>query len=150
MTSSGPSTRCVCTQLRAASRAVARRYECELAHAGLTASQFAVLRALERAGTLPLSRLAEELVMERTTLYRALRPLLRDDLVLLRDTRDRRVKEAEMTAAGRRRLAAGLPHWQRAQEAFLADFGAGDWPAFEAALARAVATAAGPLPRGGR
>ncbi len=141
---------CACTLLRKASRAVARRYEVELVHAGLTISQFALLRALERTGSLPLSRLAEEMVMERTTLYRALRPMARDGLVELRDSRDRRVKTAQLTAGGRLRLAQAVPYWQRAQSAFLQDLGAAGWQSLAAELQRAVAVAAGEVPPAGR
>ena len=70
---------------------MARVYEGALAKAGLTSTQFAVLRALERkGGTLPLTHLAEELVLERTSLYRAIAPLERDALVKVTATKDRR------------------------------------------------------------
>ena len=125
-----PRTRipCACTALRKAARAVARVYESALAHAGLTATQFAVLRALERqGGTAPLSRLAEELVLERTSLYRALAPLTRARLVRLVPTSDRRSKAAALTRGGRARIAAALPYWKVAHGAFVEGFGRGRW-----------------------
>jgi DNA-binding MarR family transcriptional regulator len=122
------SSRCAVTLLRKASRAVARRYETELQRAGVTATQMAILRALERRGPLILSRLAEDLVLERTSLYRALRPLVFQRLVTV-VSRDRRSKRAALTAAGRRRIAEALPHWRRAQDRFIRDVGARAWPA---------------------
>ena len=127
------SARCAVTLLRKASRAVARRYETELARAGLTATQMAILRALERRGALILSRLAEDLVLERTSLYRALRPLVAQRLVTV-VSRDQRSKQATLTAAGRRRIAAALPHWRRAQDRFIRDVGEREWPALVARL----------------
>ena len=72
------SSTCACTALRKASRAVGRLYDEMLADSGLTTAQFAILRHLARAESLPLSRLADHLVMDRTSLYRGLTPMLRD------------------------------------------------------------------------
>jgi DNA-binding MarR family transcriptional regulator len=124
---STPALRCACTLLRKVSRAVARRYEAELGKAGVTATQMAILRALERQGPLILSRLAEELVLERTSLYRALRPLAERGLVVI-EASDRRSKRVELTAAGRRRIAEALPHWRRAQKRFVEELGDAEWP----------------------
>lgn len=119
---------CACTALRKAARAVARVYESALAHAGLTATQFAVLRSLERqGGTAPLSRLARELVLERTSLYRALAPLQRARLVRFVPASDRRSKAVALTRAGRGRIAAALPYWKVAHGAFVEGFGRGRW-----------------------
>ena len=69
---SGP---CACTTLRKAARAVGRVYDEALAGKGMTTAQFAILRHVWRGGSVPLSRLADSLVMDRTSLYRALAPV---------------------------------------------------------------------------
>jgi DNA-binding MarR family transcriptional regulator len=131
---------CACTTLRKASRAVARLYERHLAEAGLTATQFAILRALERRGASGPSRLADELVMDRTSLYRAMGPLERAGLVACEaDARDARARRAALTAAGHERIAAALPHWRAAQRAFLDGFGSAAYGTFVAGLHRAIA-----------
>jgi hypothetical protein len=61
---------CVCTTMRRATRALTRAYDEALAPFGITVQQFAILRDIQRAPSLP--RLAEGLVMDRTSLYRAL------------------------------------------------------------------------------
>jgi DNA-binding MarR family transcriptional regulator len=129
---------CVCTLLRKASRALARVYEAELAKAGLTATQFAILRELEREGAMLLMRLSEALVMERTSLYRALRPLVRAGWIALHDTCDARAKEACLTPAGFDKIQDVLPYWQRAQSDFLAAFGAQEWQAVADGLGRTI------------
>lgn len=137
-----PPLPCACTALRKAARAVARVYESALARAGLTATQFAVLRALERqGGTAPLSRLAEELVLERTSLYRALSPLARARLVRFAGTADRRSKAVALTRTGRARIAAALPHWKVAHSAFVKEFGPARWSATAIVLDDAVRVA---------
>ncbi len=88
---------------------------------------------------MPMSRLAEELVMDRTSLYRAVQPLIRDRLVSTRDcATDRRAKEAQLSAAGEEKIREALPYWQRAQEAFLASFGEDAWSGTSDSLARVV------------
>lgn len=131
---------CACTTLRKASRAVARLYERHLAEAGLTATQFAILRAIERRGTYNLRPLSDELVMDRTSLYRAIAPLERDRLVAVEaDSSDARARQASLTEAGRERIALALPHWRAAQRTFIGGFGAGDYAGFIAELRRTVA-----------
>jgi DNA-binding MarR family transcriptional regulator len=141
---------CACTTLRKASRAVARLYEGHLAEAGLSATQFAILRALERRGTSSLRPLADELVMDRTSLYRALAPLERDGLVLIEaDASDARARRASLTEAGRARIAEALPHWRAAQHTFIDGFGADDYAGFIGELRHAVALLEGPAGRAG-
>src|SRR5215216_4692041 len=69
------SSACACMLLRKAARAVGHVYDEALASHGMTTAQFAILRTVVRGEPLPLSRLAEQLVLDRTSLYRALAPL---------------------------------------------------------------------------
>lgn len=134
--------KCACSTLRKATRSVARIYDSRLGRAGLTTTQFSILRALERHGRpVVLSRLAEELVMERTSLYRALEPLARQKLVTLAGAADRRAKEAALTRWGEERIAEALPHWREAQEAFLEQFGRSAWITLSAELGAIIQAA---------
>ncbi len=130
------STKCAAGTLRRAARSVARLYDNRLAPAGLTNTQFSILRALERHDQpAALSRLAEELVFERTSLYRALEPLHRDGLVTIAKTGGGgRTKEVALTRRGRARITKALPHWQGAQEAFLEQFGRSAWSTLATSL----------------
>jgi DNA-binding MarR family transcriptional regulator len=143
---------CACQGVRSAARAVSRLYEGALAPSGLTATQFAILVAANLQGPVPLSRLAEALVLDRTSLYRAVGPLEREGQVRIGPGRDRREKELALTAAGRRKLAEALPLWQRAQERLLGALGGAEWGALAAGLANVIRAverieggAAGPL-----
>ena len=134
--------KCACSTLRKATRAVARIYDSNLGRAGLTTTQFSILRALERHGRpVVLSRLAEELVLERTSLYRALGPLRRQKLVAFGASADRRAKEAGLTRRGEERIAAALPHWREAQQAFLEQFGWSAWSSLALELGAVVQVA---------
>ena len=119
---------CAAGTLRRATRSVARLYDSRLARAGLTSTQFSILRALERhEQPVALSRLAHELVFERTSLYRALEPLRREGLITIDAGSGGRSKETALTRRGHIRIGKALPHWQEAQDAFLAQFGRSAW-----------------------
>ena len=106
---------CLCIKLRKASRAVTQRYDEALARAGIRSTQFSLLVALAYAPEVPLSRLAEALVMDRTTLTRNLAPLVRDGLVEERAAPDGRVRLFALTGKGRKSFEQALPAWKVAQ-----------------------------------
>jgi DNA-binding MarR family transcriptional regulator len=118
---------CAAGTLRRAARSIARVYDRQLASVGLTTTQFSILRTLRRHGTpVPLSALAEELVFERTSLYRALEPMRRDGLVDVSPGLGR-AKQVALTPGGVRRIAKATPRWAHAQETFVARFGRAEW-----------------------
>ena len=136
------SDKCAAGTLRRATRSVARLYDSRLAPAGLTSTQFSILRALERhGGPVALSPLAEEMVFERTSLYRALEPFRREGLITIAPGAGGRTKTASLTQRGHRRIAKALPHWQEAQQAFLEQFGRAAWNSLAANLGGIVEAA---------
>jgi DNA-binding MarR family transcriptional regulator len=115
---------CHCQAIRQAARRVSALYDAALASHGLRVSQYAVLARLESDGPRGIQALAAALVMDRTTLGRALRPLERDGLVRLEhDPADRRGRRLALTEAGRARLAGAHPAWAAAQARFENQFG---------------------------
>ena len=131
-------SKCAAGSLRRATRSITRVYDSRLANVGLTTTQFSILRALEKHGaSVPLTELAEELVFERTSLYRALEPLEREGLIAITPGTGR-AKLAALTPKGIRRVAQALPHWTAAQEAFLAQFGRSAWNMLAAQLTQIV------------
>ncbi|HEY3887537.1 MAG TPA: MarR family transcriptional regulator [Caulobacteraceae bacterium] len=116
---------CLCLHAQRAARALARRFDEALRPAGLTNGQFSLLMALNRPEPAPMSEIAVLLGADRTTLTAALKPLVRRGLAEIgADAGDSRVRRIALTAEGRARLAAALPHWtstHAALEAELAD-----------------------------
>ena len=107
---------CVCAGLRRASRAVTQHYERAFRGSGLRATQFTLLAVLTQTGPLPLSALANQAGMERTTLTRNLQLLEAKKWVRVQATdSDQRVRRVELTRAGRAAAAKGLPAWRKAQ-----------------------------------
>ena len=105
--------------LRQAARALTQRYDAAFSVAGIRSTQFSVLVALAQAPSVPLSRLAEALVMDRTTLTRNLAPLLRRGLVEESAAEDKRVRSYALTARGKQLLTRALPDWKGAQARIL-------------------------------
>jgi DNA-binding MarR family transcriptional regulator len=70
---------CNCSAVRSAARHVTRLYDQLLAPTGLRVTQFSILAKLTRRGPLTINALAEDMVMDRTTLGRNIRPLERED-----------------------------------------------------------------------
>ena len=109
-------TACACSTLRRATRLVTAAYDAALAPVGLRITQFSVLRTLARLGPLPVSRLAAEIALDRSTMGRNLDPLERQGLVRVEvGDRDQRERVAHLTAAGEAAIAAALPYWREAQ-----------------------------------
>jgi DNA-binding MarR family transcriptional regulator len=137
----GQATRCACFSLRKAARAVTQRYDDALRPAGLRTTQFSLLALLRLAGPAPLTRLAEEAVMDRTTLGRNLKVLQRDGLVRVLPGEDARVREVEITRKGVTKLEETFPYWQRAQRSMARSLGARRMDRMVADLSSAVAAA---------
>src|SRR2546423_11508459 len=129
------SSPCACTTLRKAARAVTRFYDAAIERAGITTTQFAVLRAAERAGTVTMSRVADDLVMDRTSLYRTVAPMLRDGwLRSAPSDDDARAKCVVITPLGRSRMACAAREWDVVQARVVAHIGHRRWGRLSASL----------------
>ncbi len=145
-------TECACEGLRRAARVVSKLYSAALAPFGLTATQFAILVALRLRSPVPLSRLAERLTLDRTSLYRTLRPLERRGALRVGPGRTQRERSAALTPQGQRLVGEALPAWERTQQRFADVLGPRAWNALQFALTRIVplAQAAEPASRASR
>jgi len=132
---------CVCFALRRTSRAVTQFYEAALRPHRLRATQFPILVAASDGEEMPLAPLAERLGMDRTTLLRNLRPLVRRGLLEVVTLASSRRTLVRGTPAGRALLARVYPAWKRAQARALRSLEGMDWSRTLEALGR--------LPRSG-
>lgn len=116
---------CNCLALRQATRHVTQFYDQFIGPLGLRATQYSILARLARKGAMTINALAAELVMDRTTLGRNIRPLQRDGLVAIAPGKlDRRRKELKLTRSGVERFHAAQKGWSKAQAGFERTFGA--------------------------
>lgn len=141
-TSTEPRTSAGCTafRLRRLSRRVSQHYDAHLAGAGLRSTQFSLLGALVRRDGPALTRLADVLAMDRTTLTRNLRPLVVAGLVRMDTGEDARSRLVAITPAGRERWQQAYPLWEQAQHTLHEILGAEDVGRLHGALDGALAS----------
>ncbi len=109
-------TTCLCLNVRKMARVLTHHYEAHLQLSDLRITQFSLLVAIALAQKVPLTRLAEVIAMDRTTLARNLKPLERQHLITVEtSTEDRRVRVITLTAQGYQKVNDALPRWQQAQ-----------------------------------
>jgi DNA-binding MarR family transcriptional regulator len=116
-------------------------YDEFLRPSGLRATQFSLLMLIRGLGPIRITDLAEEAVMDRTTLKRNIELLEREGLVRIQPGSDARVREVSLTAAAAERLAEALPLWHRAQAHVTRELGRGRAARLLADLSATVATA---------
>jgi DNA-binding MarR family transcriptional regulator len=130
---------CNCLAIRQAARHVTQLYDRYLAAQGLRTTQYSILAKLSRLGPLSVNELAAMMVMDRTTLGRAVRPLERDGLVAIGPGRDGRTRAIGLTRTGAERLKAATARWREAQKRFETAYGVAAAASLRSALARVVA-----------
>jgi DNA-binding MarR family transcriptional regulator len=122
-----PRNACTCGSLRKASRRVSQFYDLALAPVGIKSTQFAILSEVDHGsleGPVTMCELAATMVMDRSTLGHNLRPLERDELVVLRlSSEDRRKRFVELTQKGKSTLQKARRVWRHAEGHFEAIFG---------------------------
>lgn len=113
-----------CFAIRQAARYVSQLYDRHLAQVGLTITQFSILGRIRRGRSLTMKQLADAMVMERTTLVRAIQPLQRGGLLSSRSAQTKgRELSLSLTPAGEAKYAAARIHWDAAQDDFERRFG---------------------------
>ena len=118
---------CTCLNLKRAARAAAHILDSYLHPLGLRASQFVLLTAILRAESATITGLADDLVNDRTTLTRTLKPLQRDGLVLVAAGQDRRVREISITPKGHALWEQAKPLWEAAEARIREQLGTQRW-----------------------
>ena len=119
---------CAHANLRQATRVISQLYDAALKPCGIKATQFTLLAVLDNRGDMPLTRLAEILVMDRTTLSRNLQPLAKKGWLAIGREKDERVRLISLTAAGQAVVGEATPLWREAQMSIVRQFGATKLP----------------------
>jgi DNA-binding MarR family transcriptional regulator len=105
---------CLCLHVQRAARALARRFDDAMRPLDLSNGQFSLMMALNRPKPPAMTAVAALLVVDRTTLTAALKPLQRRGLIKVTiDPADRRSRLMALTQKGRRLLARAVPVWER-------------------------------------
>jgi len=113
---------CTITPLRLATRRLEQLYDEALAPLNLKATQLALIAGIHRLTGADqqgpaLQDLAALLAIQLSALTHALRPLVRDGIVELRqDAQDRRTKHSVLTSLGKTRLSEAIVCWATAND----------------------------------
>ncbi len=107
--------RCVGGNIRRTDRVVTQFYDEILAPSGLSVPQFGLLAILAEVAPITIHRLAELMDIDRTTLTRNLKLLVKQHLVSSEEGEDRRMRHVLLTQEGEQALKRTWPLWQEAQ-----------------------------------
>jgi DNA-binding MarR family transcriptional regulator len=89
----------------------------------------------------PITRLADALDLDRTTLARDLKPLTERGLLEITTGADKRTRMVRLTVQGREAIARAYPLWQQAQARIVQGSGRDRWPAVASGLEEVAALA---------
>ena len=107
--------RCVGGNIRRTDRVVTQFYDEVLAPSGLSTPQFGLLAILAEVAPITIHRLAEHIDIDRTTLTRNLKLLIKQHLICSEEGEDRRIRRVLLTQEGEQALKRAWPLWQEAQ-----------------------------------
>ena len=116
---------CLAHALRRADRVASQLYNEHLMPLGIRITQFSVLRALDVQGTTTASQIQDLLVMDQTTVSRALKPLVRDGYISVAEGATKREKSLSLTTEGKKLYQQATGPWRDAQELFRKKLGKG-------------------------
>ncbi len=108
---------CTNFKLRQLLRAVSRRYDAQLAQAGLKTTQYSLLSHILRLGPIQPKVLARHMGMDVSTLSRNLAVLIANGWATQGPGADARSRTIEITPAGRAKRQEAHRHWKQAQRA---------------------------------
>lgn len=119
---------CVNGNMRMFSRMLTQYYDAAIAPAGILFTQFMVLAVIANMNETTINPLADALMMDRTTLTRALKPLQRDGLVESFNAEDdARKRLVRLTEAGQNVLNNAYPLWKQTQTTVMNNLGDERW-----------------------
>lgn len=106
---------CTGFNLRKANRAVSQFYDEILRSVGIRGTQYSLLVAIKLSGPVLVTKLAEHVVMDRTTLTRNLEILGKQGLINVDAGDDRRTRMVTISEQGLAVLTKAFPLWEQAQ-----------------------------------
>jgi DNA-binding MarR family transcriptional regulator len=120
---------CTCFNLRKATRVVTQMFDNAMRPIGLRATQFTLLALVLAHGPVTVTKLADEMVADRTTLSRNLDPMEKSGLLKVEQGDDKRTRIVVITELGRRKVTEAYPLWKKTQEEIKETLGMEKWSA---------------------
>jgi len=119
---------CACFNSRKLGRAITGYFDKKVKQAGINGTQFSLLAAINYMQPVTVNKLAEQLLMDRTTLSRNVNVLEKDGLCeSTPGQEDKRQREIKLSREGKQTLEKAYPLWKEAQEHFYSFFDEDEW-----------------------
>ncbi|WP_137923780.1 MarR family winged helix-turn-helix transcriptional regulator [Cupriavidus sp. 2SB] len=125
---------CTLFDVHRLSRLLTGIYNGYLRESGLTIAQFTLLRNIHALAPAGMKRIAEAMLMDRTSVTRLIEPLIKDGLLRDEVGQDRRYRNIVLTAKGLVAVTRSEEAWSRAQEDLYNRIGAKQWRTLRTAL----------------
>jgi DNA-binding MarR family transcriptional regulator len=111
-------THCFCLKLRRSAEHVVRFYDTTLAPAGVTVRQYSLLKEVNAHQGCTVSELASVMCLDRSTLARSIKPLLKAGFLIDEKESGARNSKLQLTESGVAAYHHAFKLWQEAQERF--------------------------------
>ena len=118
---------CMFAKLRQVSRYVTNIYAKELKTVGLTPVQYSMMTAIKLLDSANINTLSEALNMDRTTINRNLKPLIREDIVYMGEREDKREKTVTLSKKGEDIYIRAYEKWKISQSKLEQTIGKESW-----------------------
>jgi len=118
---------CVPFNLRKTTRALTKAYDVALRPSGLRSTQFVILVWVAQVQPVSIGDLANGLMVDPSTLSRALRLMQSQRLVTVSGRSAMRQRFVTLSAQGARKIESAVPRWRQLQEHFLGLIGKENW-----------------------
>ena len=118
---------CTGFNLKKATRVIQNLFDEAFKPLGLEGTQYTVLGHIFVHGPISLSKVADLMHVDRTTLARNLSPLERKGLIEIKPGSDKRAKIINVSGKGKEVLAEALPLWKKTQDKIKDTLGIDNW-----------------------
>ena len=129
---------CLFAKTRKVSRYVTNMYTKALKEIDVTPVQYSMLTAILILKESNINTLSSALKMDRTTINRNLKPLIRDGLVYVNESEDRRERIIQITKYGNETYNKGYKNWKQVQEELKETLGDDLWEEMNDALDKVI------------
>lgn len=125
---------CALFDVHRVSRVLTVLYNTHLRDTGLTMAQFTLLRNIAALAPVGMTKIAEAMLMDRTSVTRLIDPLIRGNLLATQTGEDRRFRHIVVTPEGLAAVARSEAAWRQAQLDLYQRIGSEQWRAMRGAL----------------
>jgi DNA-binding MarR family transcriptional regulator len=127
-------SQCASFNFRKAARVITQLFDNALQPVGLRSTQLVVLLAAGIYENATMSKLADVIVADRTTLTRALKPLFLKGYLKNVQGKDKRKTSIVLTDKGHQIVLKSVPYWTKAQNHVVKNLGQKNWENLRVAL----------------